>query len=171
MCNTQMVYHDDVTFIIGMIQLTYIPLQFNIWWVTYILVLLWTVRNPFKVKRLSTEVLFKKIHISITIIGILLPIAPVIALVVYDVINPHVYGTLGFGFAQTPPWFCVGLSSTSYFYFITLPNVILSLIGITGLAITIWTIHKVKIEALDLCYILFNMNKISVTKNNHNKFI
>ena len=108
-------------------------------------VLYWTVSHPFEVKKSSTKKMFKRAHAAITIIGILIPIIPIVAVVVYDVIQPYEYGTIGFGFLFTPPLFCSTTNPASFFYFIMLPNAVFTLIGITGLALTIWTIHKVLI--------------------------
>ena len=130
-------------FFIGMVQVAYIPLQFNIWWVTHTLVLYWALGHPFEAKQFDTEKCFRRAHIIITFTGILVPIIPIVAVVVHDAVTSQEYGTLGFGLIMSPPHFCTTPSSDSFFYFIMLPNAFLTLIGVTGLALTIWTIHRV----------------------------
>ena len=126
-----------------MVQAAYIPLQFNIWWVSHMFILFWTVSHPFNAMKSSIKMRFLRIHIIIVIVGILLPAVSILGIIISDVINSFEFGTLGFGLIQSPPLFCTASNSTSYFYFIQLPNAVLLILGLTGLTLTIWTVHSV----------------------------
>ncbi len=126
--------------------MSYIPLQFNIWWVSHMFILFWTVSHPFDVKKSTTKRKLLRVHMLIVAMGILVPIIPIIATMVYDVIRPYEFGTLGYGLVQSPPLFCTASNPTSYFYFIQFPNAFLLILGLTALTLTLWTVHRVRIQ-------------------------
>jgi len=126
---------------------SYVPLQFNFFWVMHMAVLLWTILYPLKANNLETKRRFKILHVVVVIVGIIGPTAPIIATVVDDATTSgsiSMQGRLGYGLATFPPILCVGLNPVIVFHFAILPTLILVIIGITCVVLTIWTIHRVR---------------------------
>ena len=123
---------------------SYIPLQVNFFWVSHMIVLFWTVLFPLKANTTETKKRFRIVHAFIIIVGLVAPSAPVIGIIVDDVIANRQLGKLGFGIASFPPILCVGLNTFIVFHLVILPSIILMMIGTSCLVLMIFTIHRVR---------------------------
>lgn len=131
-----------ITFLSGMVQVAYIPLQFNIWWVSHMFVLYWGTRHP--LKALHSKKCLSRVHFGVATAGILVPGLPILGLVISDMIRQSEVGMVGITLDTTPPILCVLNNIPIFVIFIVFPNCILALTGMTVLALLIWTIHKVR---------------------------
>ena len=87
-------------------------------------------------KTFETSRRVKYVHITMVVVGLVLPTLPVI--VTFTTGDPS-----SFGMTRFPPILCTGLQKDSTFYSLVLPINILMIIGIPLLIIIFWTIHKV----------------------------
>ena len=126
---------------VGMTQVAYLPLQFNVWWVAHMWVLYATIRYPFKV--MQSKKILKAVHVGVVIVGVLLPATPVLAGIVNDAIQCNVSGTAGVVLGTPPFTLCLVDDYIIFLLFIAGPNSIIALTGMTGLVLLIWTVHKV----------------------------
>ena len=110
--------------------------QLIVWWFCHEVSLFWTIRFPIHAKRFETSRRVKYFHITMVVVGLVLPTLPVI--VTFTTGDPS-----GFGMTRFPPILCTGLQKDSTFYSLVLPINILMIIGIPLLIIIFWTIHKV----------------------------
>lgn len=92
----------------------------------------------------------KYVHIACIGIGILLPIVPVVAIMAHSArgksLDEAVKGGLGFGITRFPPLLCTGVDGDTVFYSVTLPIIVIVMIGITLLAALFWMFHKVSLD-------------------------
>ena len=107
--------------------------------------LFWKVQFPLHARSVKYQ---RMVHALCIVIGVVMPLVPVIVTILDDVIRQNnsdmpIPGTLGFGFGILPPLLCSGLNSTVTFYAVILPNVILIFFGTSILVLTIRSIHKV----------------------------
>lgn len=108
--------------------------------------LYWLILFPFKANTMETKRWFRIVHVILVVVGIIGPSAPVIAIIVDDVMHSKTAttpGRLGFGLGYFPPILCVGLNPKIVFHFVILPSVFLMVIGTSCLVLMIWTLHKV----------------------------
>ena len=122
-------YSAGIVFYYGLFQLI-------VWWFCHEVSLFWTIRFPMHAKTFETSRRVKYVHITMVVIGLVLPTLPVI--VTFTTGDPS-----GFGMTRFPPILCTGLQTDSTFYSLVLPINILMIIGIPLLIIIFWTIHKV----------------------------
>ena len=92
----------------------------------------------------------KYMHIGSVVFGLLFPLIPVITAMVNDAVersrasNGDIFvGTLGFVLIVSPPVPCHSTDGNALFYSSTLPNVIITEIGVVLLILSIWLINKV----------------------------
>ena len=122
-------YSAGIVFYYGLFQLI-------VWWFCHEVSLFWTIRFPMHARTFETSRRVKYVHITMVVVGLVLPTLPVI--VTFTTGDPS-----GFGMTRFPPILCTGLQKDSTFYSLVLPINILMIIGIPLLIIIFWTIHKV----------------------------
>ena len=110
--------------------------QLAVWWFCHEISLFWGIRFPFHAKSFETAHRTKYIHITMVIVGLVLPALPVI--VTFTTGDPS-----GFGLTRFPPILCTGMHRNATFYSLVLPINILMATGIPLLIIIFWIIHKV----------------------------
>ena len=108
------------------------------WWFCHEVSLFWKIRFPFHARSFETTHRIKYVHITMVIVGLLLPALPVIV-----TFAAATRDSRGFGLIRFPPILCSGLESDATFYSFVLPINILLAIGIPLLIIIFWIIHKV----------------------------
>ena len=112
--------------------------QLAVWWFCHVVSLFWGIQFPFQARLFKTTGRIKYIHITMVIVGLVLPTLPVI--VAFTAGNPS---TRGFGQTRFPPILCTSLQRDPTFYSLVLPINILLAIGVPLVIIVFWTIHKV----------------------------
>lgn len=132
----------------------YVISQSTLWWLFHITILFWKVVFPFHV-RLSGKV--QHIHITCVIIGILVPLLPIIismAKFAADVQKENenstpqlrnssfLSGGLGFGPTRFPSILCSNTDIDVIFYSQALIADIILASGCTLLLIILWSVHK-----------------------------
>ena len=111
----------------------YILLQLLLWWFFHVLAVFWKIEFPLHAKRAESAHLIRYVHLTMVVLGLILPLVPVIATL----------ATTGFGLIRFPAILCGGRSANATFYALVLPIVLLLQVGITLLGVMFWTIHKV----------------------------
>ena len=128
---------------------TYCLLQLVIFWFIHLLALFWKTVFPLHARSLQKAHRIKYIHITCVAVGIIFPVIPVIAVVSQYArgksTSEVVKGGLGFGITRFPPLLCTGKHGDTIMYSLTLPIVILLIIGITILATLFWKFHRVRL--------------------------
>ena len=119
------------------IVLYYGLFQVAVWWFCHEISIFWGLRFPFHARSFEKAHRTKYIHITMVIVGLVLPALPVI--VTFTTGDPS-----GFGLTRFPPILCTGLQRNATFYSLVLPINILMAIGIPLLVIIFWIIHKVR---------------------------
>ena len=112
--------------------------QLAVWWFCHVVSLFWKIRFPFHARSFETAHRIKYIHITMVIVGLVLPTLPVI--VTFTAGNPS---SRGFGLTRFPPILCTSLQRDPTFYSLVLPINILIAIGVPLVIIIFRTIHKV----------------------------
>jgi len=112
--------------------------QLAVWWFLHVVSLFWKIRFPFHARSFETAHRLKYIHITMVIVGLVLPTLPII--VAFTAGNSS---TRGFGLTRFPPILCTSLQRDSTFYSLVLPINLLIAIGVPLLIIIFWIIHKV----------------------------
>ena len=107
--------------------------QLIIWWFSHIAAMFWGLRFPFHAHRFEVTGRTKYIHITVILIGLFLPITPVVVAV----------GTGGFEMTRFPPIVCNPKSQETDFYALTLPTSFMAVVGLTLLILVFWTIYQV----------------------------
>ena len=108
-------------------------LQLLLWWFFHVLAVFWKIEFPLHAKRAESAHLMRYVHLTMVVLGLILPLVPVIATL----------ATTGFGLIRFPAILCGGRSANATFYALVLPIVLLLQVGITLLGVMFWTIHKV----------------------------
>ena len=91
----------------------------------------------------------KYLHITFVLIGIMLPLVPIITSIVVYAVDQHDNptniwsGGLGFGIVRFPPILCYARDKGALFYSFSLPIVIIVAVGCTMLLIIVWSLHRV----------------------------
>ncbi len=126
----------------------YCSVQFNIWWVLHVSSMFLTIVFPYRTRALRISKKLTYIHIACILVGLFLPVVPIIAAMSHHAVEAKsgamLQGRLGFGLATFPPFLCSGIDADVTFYSLILPNIILVQIGTTMLILTIWYVHKVR---------------------------
>ena len=111
----------------------YLFWQLIIWWFSHIAAMFWGLRFPFHAHKFEVTGRTKYIHITVIVLGLFVPIGPVVAAV----------GTGGFVLTRFPAISCDAQSLESSFYAVTLPIGFMAVMGLTLLILLFWTIYKV----------------------------
>ena len=139
----------------------------SLWWLFHITSLFWKVIFPFHARILNKV---KYIHITCVIIGILIPLLPVIASMANFAVNlqkqsenstsklQFISGGLGFRSNRFPPLLCTGTSRDATFYSLILPLDIILASGCTMLLIIFWSVHKLSRRSRS--QVCFKINKV-----------
>ena len=111
----------------------YIFVQVAIWWLCHVTAMFWGLRFPFQAHNFKVTGKMKYLHITVVLLGLILPIIPVAVAL----------GTGGFTLNRLPPIICSARSSDATFYAVALPVGFMLALGITLLILLFWTIYKV----------------------------
>ena len=129
--------------------------QMTLWWLFHVTSLFWKVVFPFHAQSFSN---IKLIHITSIILGILLPVVPIITIMTKFAVNLQkqsenspsqlknslfLSGGLGFGATGFPTILCNGMDPNAVFYSFSMIIDIIVAFGCTLLLIIFWSIHKV----------------------------
>ena len=120
--------------------------QTTIWWLCHIAAMFWGLQFPFQAHQFEVRSKTKYIHVTVILLGLLLPLIPVVVS----------FATGGFKFARFPPIVCTAVSRTATFYSLVSPTAIAAATGLTLLILIFWTISKVKLYSL----VQYNMQNI-----------
>ena len=141
----------------------YVLFQLALWWLFHTTIFFWKVTFPFHARAFQISGRNKSIHLICAIVGVLLPLVPIIALMAnngLDVQNQNenstsqrkvslfLSGGLGFGSSRFPPILCTGTDPDTIFYSLVLAIDIILAFGCTLLIIIIWSIHRVSLQNL-----------------------
>ena len=130
----------------------YSTLSVGLWWFILTVALFWKVWFPFHAKSYEVKHKNKYIHITCAILGLLIPLVPIIALMCSFAVQlesaespgtDFVSGGMGFSTVRFPPLPCNGNNKSVVFYTIILPTNILLASGITLTILIFWLVHKV----------------------------
>ena len=111
--------------------------------------LFWKLRFPFHSRRLEYTGRMKYLHLTAVIIGLFVPVIPIVIVMVNHVMedsksnNSSPPGKLGFGLVNFPPILCFGTDSKVIYYSYILPINVILIGGIALLVVAFWIIHKV----------------------------
>ena len=147
------IYSAGVTYV-------YLINQATLWWLFHTATLFWNVLFPFHAHGFKMSGKNKYIHITCIIVGILLPLLPIIAIMAdtasdlkknANSTTQHrnslfVLEGFGFGYTRFPPYLCTGTNTKAYFYSSLLMLDLIIGCGCTLLIIIFWSIHKVHIK-------------------------
>ena len=126
-----------------------VPIQLNIWAVTHMVVLLWTIRFPIQAQTARATKNLRIVHIASLLTGLLYPLLPITTTIVTSTLQKQStipFGRLGFGIIYwIPPILCTSTNPRIVFYLTILPSVLLVLVGMTVLVLIIWTLHRVSL--------------------------
>ena len=118
--------------------------QMILWWFCHVALLFWGIKFPFKAKHLEVTGKNKYIHVTVFLVGIILPIVPA-----------TLAGTLGSPtIVRFPSVICATTTSGVSFYSIILPSGILIVAGSSLLVLIFWMLSKVRYAHcynLELC--------------------
>ena len=124
-------YSVGIVFYYGIFQVT-------VWWFCHVVSLFWGIRFPFHFKSFKATHRLKYVHITMVIVGLVLPTLPVI--LPFTTGDPNMRG---FGLTVFPPTNCDSLQVALTFFSLPLPINLLLVTGIPLLIIVLWIIHKV----------------------------
>ena len=133
MCYTERPLITLALYIISGFVFHYTLMQVSLWWFFNVIVLFWKMVFPFHAKSFEKAHGFKHLHITAVILGVVLPLIPVISMI----------ATGGFVMGTIPPVVCYTRDPDITFYSVILPINVMVQIGMSLLVITFWTIHKV----------------------------
>ncbi len=147
---------------------TYTLMQLATWWLIHTTALFWKISFPFHSRSFQMSHKIKYLHAASIIVGIVIPLVPVIASVADSAVdyNPSTnvsFLNSGLGFAQTrfPPILCTGNDGDVVFYSVVLPIDMALAVGCTLLIYIFWIIHK----CVSIWYmkrgVIFNLDKAS----------
>lgn len=130
----------------------YSTLAIALWWFMLTAALFWKIWFPFNARIRETRKQIKYIHATCVLIGVLVPLIPIITLMssFAEKVNSDstidttfLNGGLGFVTVRFPPLPCNGNNKVIIFYTNILPSDILLAIGITFIILIYWLVHKV----------------------------
>ncbi len=134
----------------------YILLQVAMWWFLHAVTLFWKIMFPFHANANAGKM--KYIHAVCLVLGLVLPLAPVIASVSKFAVDTRneaeanngtsalqlfLDGGLGYTNPRFPPLLCVTGDRGVSFYSLILPLDIIQIIGTTFIILLIWRIRRV----------------------------
>ena len=139
----------------------YIVSQMILWWLFHTANLFWKVKFPFHARNFELSGKDKYIHITCIILGIILPLVPIITIMADSAVdlqkqnenstsqyinNLFISEGLGFGFDQIPAVFCAPTNRNATFYSVIMLIDIILGCGCTMLIIIFWSVHNVYVK-------------------------
>ena len=130
-----------------------------LWWLFHTANLFWKVKFPFHARNFDDK--NKYIHITCIIVGILLPLVPIIAIMADTAVNLQkqnenstsqhrndlfISDGLGFGYTKIPTLLCAPTNKNATFYSIIIMIGLILGCGCTMLIIIFWSVHNVYIK-------------------------
>ena len=137
-----------IIYIIGIV-FYYCLLQIAIFWLCHVLTIFFGLKFPFQARALQQTHRMKYIHITCVIIGLFLPLTPVITTMAQfshrkSLLEARI-GGYGFGIRRFPPLLCVGKHDNSVFYSLILLLSIILVVGTTFFAFIFRLMHNVRL--------------------------
>ena len=137
------------------VTFAYTILQQVLWWVLHTTALVWYLVFPLHARSFQTTHKIKYIHITCVLIGIIIPLVPVIATMadfrrqvqsdpLLLAINAT-FTSVGFGYVinRFPQLLCFGYNGDVVFYSNVLPIILLFYVGVTELILVFAIVYKV----------------------------
>lgn len=125
----------------------YTLLQLALWWLMHVSVMFWMMQFPFHARQVKKDHHLKHIHITCVIVGLLVPLIPIIVTIAQDATSGNNdIGTIGFGLTRFPPILCNGINRNAVYYSFVLPSNLILIGGMTLLPAIFWIIHKVSLH-------------------------
>lgn len=122
-------------------------LSIALWWLLVTTTLFWKVWFPLDAKTREAKKQIKYIHLGFGLVGLLVPIIPVITVIArFAKENPGtdlVSGGLGFNIPRFPPLPCNAGDVDIIFYTSVLPSIVILAIGLTLILLIFWLLHRV----------------------------
>ena len=147
------------------ILFTYVLCQLALWWLFHTVSLFWKVIFPFHARSFDVSGKVKYIHIICVIVGILLPLLPIItsmAKFAMDIRKQNenstsqikndlfLSGGLGFRSSRFPAILCSGRDADVIFYSVVLPIDIILASGCTMLISLLLSVHRVSLLIINV---------------------
>ena len=138
----------------GMIQI-YSTVSISLWWFMVTAAFFWKIWFPLHARSFQLTRKMKYVHFGCSLLGIFIPLIPVISLMVGFAVEVHsstdgtlsfLAGGLGFTFVHFPPLPCTGNNKAITFYTAVLPTDVLLTSSITLTILIFWIIHKVRMN-------------------------
>ena len=131
----------------GVVQVYTFP-SLALWWLMVTVTLFWKICFPLDLQIREAKKQTKYIHLGFSLVGLLVPLIPVIAVLAhFRVQNPSlsdfVSGGLGFNSVRSPPLACNTASVNLIFYTTILPITFILAVGLTLVLLIFWLIHRV----------------------------
>ena len=138
----------------------YTILQTAIWWLFHTTIIFWKIQFPMHARSFEKANKTKYLHLICVVVGLVLPLAPVVAAMADFGVNhdsdpllqgknvTFLSGGLGYGQIRFPPVLCAGTNSDAVYYSSILPINVFVIIGLTELIFIFRTIYKVTCIAL-----------------------
>ena len=131
----------------------YILLQLACWWLFHTSALLWKVGFPFHARSFEKAGKTKYIHIACGIVGVVIPLVPVIAIMADFGVEVQsnadltfISGGLGFRMSHIPSILCTGRNRNPAYYSGVLPINLIFFAGIAELILLFGVVHRVSIN-------------------------
>ena len=156
------------------ILITYVLGQLALWWLFHIVSLFWKIKFPFHARSFEMSGKFKYIHIICVIVGIMLPLLPIISSMAKFAVDIRkqnnnstsqikndlfLSGGLGFRSTRFPAILCSGTDADVIFYSVILPIDIILASGCTMLITVLWSVHRVSLVIINV-----NINSMNATQ-------
>ena len=134
----------------GMVQV-YSTVATSLWWFMLTAAFFWKIWHPLNARSWQVTNKIKYIHCGCCLLGVFIPMIPVISLMVGFAIQINssndelsfLSGGLGFSLARFPPLPCFGTNRDIAFYSIIIPTDVLLTAGITLTILVFWIVHRV----------------------------
>lgn len=121
----------------------YCLIQMTLWWLFHIVALFWAFRFPLHFRAFQKSKRIRYIHFACVVLGLVLPVIPVVVTIGDHATDETVSKGLGFGITNFPPILCAGIDADASFYSLILPITIMTEVGMTLLVFTFWDVRKV----------------------------
>ena len=143
----------------------YMLCQLALWWLFHTVSLFWKIMFPFHARSFNMSGKVKYIHITCVIVGILLPLLPIITLMAKFAVDIRkqnenstsqikndlfLSGGLGFRSSRFPAILCTGNDHDVIFYTVVLPIDIILASGCTILISVLWSVHSVSLLIINV---------------------
>ena len=124
------------------------------WWFFHITALFWKIRFPFHSQSFDKSGKSKYLHVACVVLGVIIPLIPVIALMADFAMEVQsnmelqflnvtfISGGLGFTLGRFPPILCVGYNGSVVFYSSVLSIILILAIGIPELIAIFFTLNN-----------------------------